>query len=233
MKSPGPRQLRALASEVIAQSQRLLIVLAGINGAGKSSLYDEYIDSPGGLIPASRDKLPFVNADLIARRLPATGDARADALHAASVAEQERQRLLASGASFCMETVFSDRSGSKLGFMAAARNRGYTVILLFVGLAAPDLAILRVAQRVRTGGHHVPPETVRERYPRTLINLARALPSVDLALIYDNSDADVPYRVLAAWRSGHQVLRTGDLPQWYRDVLVMKQSNEPPPARTP
>lgn len=226
MSSPSPQVLHALTCEVLAASRRVLIVLAGINGAGKSSLYHEYIEALAG---TAHPALPFINADMIARALPQSGDATADTLRAANLAEQERQRLLATGESFCMETVFSDRSGHKLEFLKSARRRGYTVVLIFVGLASAELAILRVAQRVLAGGHPVPADTIRERYPRTLGNFARALAFVDLALVYDNSDADLPFQPVSAWRKGRQILRDGNLPQWYRDVLFLKQTTDPLP----
>ena len=183
-----------------------IIVLAGPNGAGKSTFYELFLDG----IP-----VPFVNADRIAKSL--LHDAHSVDYAAAKIAEAERQRLAAERQSFVMETVFSDPAGDKVRFLKCARDAGYFVLLVYIGLDHPGLAAARVAHRVRNGGHAVPPERVAARYHRSLANLRKALGFVDHAYLCDNST--VPYRRVAETVRGRVVLQAPKLPAWAADVL--------------
>jgi predicted ABC-type ATPase len=211
-----------LLEQAIPADTPTLIVFAGGNGSGKSTLYDEVF----AVITASQKfahdtPMPFVNADRIARGLLPSGDVDADNLLAAKLADAERHRLLEAGQSFCMETVFSDRGGKKLEFFVEAQRRGYAVVLLFVGLASPELAILRVQHRVQLGGHAVKPEDIRDRYPRTLTNLAQAIQFVTTVIILDNSEIEQPYRFVAAWHNGEFMTQVSPPPKWYTQVLAI------------
>jgi predicted ABC-type ATPase len=190
----------------------LLVVLAGPNGAGKSTFYELYLRELG---------LRFINADVIARALAPAGPAQAEgaAYRAAQVADAARRALVAMGESFCMETVFSDPVGAKLAFLREAREAGYRVVLHFIGLASPELSQARVLHRVLNGGHDVPDEKLFARYPRTLENLARAASQVDALLLYDNSSAAEPYRLLGRLERGEVVERHPPVPEWAHAVL--------------
>ena len=118
----------------------------------------------------------FVNADLLARELN-PDDPSAVAYEAAALADQERRQLVEMGESFCMETVFSDPVGDKLYFLKEARMAGYHVLLIFIGIESPGLSEARVIQRVSEGGHDVPDDRLRSRFPRTLENLRCAIRS--------------------------------------------------------
>ena len=183
-----------------------VIVLAGPNGAGKSTFYELFLDG----IP-----VPFVNADRIAKTL--LHDPDSPDYEAAKIAEAERQRLVAERQSFVMETVFSDPAGDKVRFLQQARDAGYFVVLVYVGLDHPGLAAARVAHRVRNGGHAVPPDRVVARYGRSLANLRKALRFVDHAYLYDNSAE--PYRRVAETVQGRVVLQAPKLPAWAAGVL--------------
>lgn len=188
---------------------RFVLVLAGPNGAGKSTFHDVYLRSLD---------LPLVNADLIARDLD-VANAVARARQAADTAEAERRLLIARGESFCMETVFSDPVGAKLGLLRDAQREGYEVILVFIGLDSPDLSLARVMQRVEQGGHDVPDDRLRARFPRTLANLQAAVSFVDRALLLDNSDAHSPYRFVALFERGRRRRKARLTPAWAASVL--------------
>ncbi|MBX3275305.1 MAG: AAA family ATPase [Sandaracinaceae bacterium] len=199
------RHLRA----ALAQRERALLVIAGPNGAGKSTFYDTVLAALG---------LPFVNADLIAATL-AEGDPVRLARRASSVADEERAALLARGESFVTETVFSDPAGAKIAMLREAQDRGYAVLLVFVGVASAGLGVLRVGQRVAAGGHPVPLARIEARFPRTLANLRTALGFVDVAWIFDNSSVEVPFRFVARWERGRRVRRSRLRPAWLPDDL--------------
>jgi predicted ABC-type ATPase len=118
-----------------------------------------------------------------------------------------------------METVFSDPAGAKLAFLRDARAAGYRVLLLFIGLESAELSQARVIQRVAAGGHDVPDEKLFARFPRTLENLSRAIGVVNEARLYDNSDAERPYRLLGRTEDGTVVERHPPLPAWAEAVL--------------
>lgn len=200
--------LQALAGQ-IAGDGRFVLVLAGPNGAGKSTFYDLHVRPLG---------LPFVNADLIAGELD-TPDGEARARAAATLADEERRQLVARGEAFCMETVFSDPVGAKLDFLREAQRQGYEIILIFIGLESPALSLARVVQRVGQGGHDVPEARLAARYPRTLANLAAAVAVVDIALLLDNSDVDVPFRFVALYERGRRRKKARRVPSWARKIV--------------
>jgi predicted ABC-type ATPase len=137
----------------------------------------------------------------IARRLsPFDPDTAA---FAASRLMIERMReLIEAGASFSFETTCAGIGHSRL--VRDCKNAGYRVTLLFLWLPSPELAVARVANRVRLGGHRIPVEAIVRRYWVGLRNMRRLyLPLVDLGLVYDNSDVG---RVLIAESSSAGIL---------------------------
>ena len=100
-----------------------------------------------------------------------------------------------------------------------AQQQGYAVEMVFIGLDSPELSVARVMQRVEVGGHDVSDDRLRARFPRTLANLAQALPWVDRVQLYDNSSVDAPYRHVATVEQGRIVARGRIMPQWARRVL--------------
>jgi len=186
----------------------LLIVLAGSNGSGKTTFFDEYLQQLG---------LPYVNADRLADALrnaaPAAPNDDVDR-RAFEEAERLRGAFVEARVSFCTETVLSDEVGAKLQFLRDARTAGFVVVLIFVGLDSPQLSVARVMQRVRAGGHDIPDEKLHARFPRTLQNLRAAITIVDDAFLFDNSSVDDPYRIVAVYHGGQLVSRHSPLRPW-------------------
>ena len=190
----------------------VLLFLAGPNGAGKTTFFEEYLE------PIA---LPYVNADRIARVLRANDPGLETEVldrRAFTDAESLRRALVDARLSFCTETVFSDPARAKLGFLEAARGRGFVVFLVFIGLESAALSIARVRQRVRQGGHDVPEDRLRARFPRTLANLREAIGIVDETYLFDNSSYDAPYRIVAVYQRGVLASRHPPLPGWTRDL---------------
>ena len=130
-----------------------------------------------------------------------------------------REALVERGESFVFETVLSDPTGDKVAFLAGAARRGDVVVLCYVGLAGPDQSIERVAMRVSQGGHDVPDDKLRSRFPRTLANLQTAISQLPHVLIYDNSDLTVAYRRVAVCEHGQLRELQEPIPEWLRPVL--------------
>ena len=187
--------------------RKQLWLLAGGNGAGKSTFYRTALQPRG---------MALVNADNIARDM--APDSTEEASYAAAqLAEHLRYDLLNKGVSFCFETVFSHPA--KIDFIAQAKALGYEVVLVFIHLDNSDLNKARVIQRVSEGGHNVPEEKIESRIPRTLNHIKTALPLADEVYLLDNSRWDMPLRRIAALKAGTPVIYADTLPAWARELL--------------
>ncbi|KAF3983357.1 MAG: dephospho-CoA kinase [Methylococcales symbiont of Hymedesmia sp. n. MRB-2018] len=186
-----------------------LWLLAGGNGAGKSTFYRTQLEPLG---------LPFINADILAKQL-FSEQAEQHSYKAARIAETMRLDLLQQGRTFCFETVFSHPS--KIDFVAQAKTMGYEVILIFIHLDQISLNQARVAQRVSEGGHNVPKDKVESRIPRTLQNIKQVLPLCDRCYLLDNSRLDSPFQQIAEIKGNRQVIVKFDpLPEWAKAMLT-------------
>ncbi|MCC6415285.1 MAG: zeta toxin family protein [Opitutaceae bacterium] len=183
----------------------LIVTIAGPNGAGKSTFYETFLREGG---------LRFVNADEIAQELALEPYA------AANVANALRAELVRQRESFVFETVFSDPVGDKVAFLQEAEAAGYSVVLCYIGLAAPKISEERVAMRVSQGGHDVPSDKLAARFPRTLANLKTAIQKLPLVLVFDNSDLANPYRRVAEFERGKAKSLTKPIPAWLKSVLT-------------
>lgn len=179
----------------------VIVALTGPNGAGKSTFFSAHL-APAGL--------RFVNADELGRELGV------GPYEAAELAGRLRRTLVAQRESFVFETVFSDPVGDKLGFLRAAGEAGYTVVLCFVGLDCVQTSEQRVAMRVLQGGHDVPTEKLRTRFDRTLANLHRAIRELPCVHVYDHSDLRTPFRRVAEFAHGRPVYLAKRPPAWLK-----------------
>lgn len=182
----------------------VIVALAGPNGSGKTTFYHSHLQSTG---------LRLVNADTVAREL---GIAPYDA---AKVAKSMREELVIDRESFIFETVFSDPVGDKLGFLKEAARSGYTVLLCFIGTSGPDVSEERVAMRVSQGGHDVPSEKLRTRYPRILRNLKAALRELPCVWVFDNDDLRSPFRLVVISENGQITKLRRPVPAWLQPLL--------------
>ena len=177
----------------------VVVALAGPNGAGKTTFYHAHLQ---------RSALRLVNADVLA------GELGLDPYAAARVADVVRRQLVAARESFVFETVFSDPVGDKVGFLKEAVRAGYTVVLCFIGIAGPATSDQRVAMRVSQGGHDVPTDKLRSRFPRAMANLKRAIRELPWVVVYDNEDLGRPFRQVAVFDHGRPVSMAKAPPSW-------------------
>lgn len=180
-----------------------VVALAGPNGAGKTTFFRSQLEPLG---------LRFVNADLLSQELGV------DPYEAARIADALRRELLQRSESFIFETVLSDPVGDKVSFLEEVAHTGYLVVLCFIGVDSVAVSEERVAMRVSQGGHDVPDDKLRERYPRTLANLGKAIQRLPHVLVYDNSDISHPYRLIAAFERGEPQLLAEPLPEWFKPL---------------
>ena len=121
--------------------------------------------------------------------------------------------------SFIFETVFSDPVGDILTFLKEAAKAGYTVVLCFIGIAGPQLSEERVAMRVSQGGHDVPSEKLKSRFPRTMSNLAAAIRELPHVLIFDNGDLSTLFRQVAVFEHGKLAFSNAPFPEWFEPLM--------------
>jgi predicted ABC-type ATPase len=181
-----------------------MVAIAGANGAGKTTFFETFIRPAG---------LRFLSADIISRELHVTPYA------AARVADSVRQELVNQRASFVFETVFSDPAGAKLSFLKKAVLEGYNVVVCFIGISGPDISEQRVAMRVSQGGHDVPADKLRSRFPRTMTNLRNAIRELPSVWIFDNDDLRAPFRLVAVVEGGQSVQVRKPIPHWLRSAI--------------
>lgn len=154
-----------------------IIILAGPNGAGKTTFARSFL-------PQEANCLRFINADLIAAGLsPFAPDAVA--LKAGRLMLREIDDCVKQKESFAFETTLSG-----LGYLARIRkwrSNGYKVSLYFLALPSAETAILRVAARVKQGGHNIPESVIRRRFIAGLHNFDNAYKfEVDRWAKFDN-----------------------------------------------
>ena len=196
------------------KSPRWFHLLAGPNGAGKSTLYRALVRE-GILGPP----LEFVTADLHEQaHLQHIADPEARSEAARHWADERRATLLRKGADYASETVFSHPS--KLALIEEAQRCGYTVALYVVALDEPSRLLSRVAQRVREGGHAVPPERILARYPRTMENLTQAVHRANVSYLYDAAEVTGTGPQLVAVCTPHETTAlVPHLPRWAQQLL--------------
>ncbi len=172
--------------------EKKIVIIAGPNGAGKTTFACEFLPNEAGC-PV------FINADLIAAGLSPFQPELA-ALKAGRLMLKEIQEYSQRGANFAFETTLSGRSYMRM--ISDWQAQCYHVKLFFLNLPSAEMAIMRVAERVRQGGHNVPEEVIRRRFEAGRINfelLYRNL--VDSWAVYDSSGDGLQ---IIEWSENHE-----------------------------
>ncbi len=158
-------------------------VLAGVNGAGKSSIGGAIVRQHGG---------EYFNPDEAARALMKANSAltQTDANSTAwRQGVQLLQRAIKERLDFAFETTLGGNTITDL--LTQAAEQGIAIHVWYVGLSSPELHIARVQARVSQGGHDIPEESIHRRYEHSRLNLIELLPHLTTLRMYDNSvDAD-------------------------------------------
>jgi predicted ABC-type ATPase len=200
----------------------VLFVLAGVNGAGKSSI--------GGHLLA-RNGLSWFNPDTFARELKAATGCDQETANANAWHESMRrlEEAVAKGLNHAFETTLG---GTSVTAKILQATKTHDVLIWFCGLSSPELHIARVAARVVAGGHPIPEAKIRERYPLAQMNLIKLMPHAAYIKVYDNSaeaaaDGTVPDPILVLEMENGQIISPApnDLnalqraPEWTKSLL--------------
>ena len=160
-----------------------VIIIAGPNGAGKTTLAPLLLRDTFGV-------MEYVNADAIALGLSAFQPERV-ALEAGRIMLRHLRTLAAQRRTFAFESTLATRSYAP--WIRQLCQQDYAFHVLFLWLRSPDLAVQRVRERVRLGGHDVPEVVVRRRYQYGIRNFFDLyLPLATSWSVYDNSVAQTP-----------------------------------------
>jgi predicted ABC-type ATPase len=198
-----------------------IIVIAGVNGAGKSSVVGATIREAGGR---------YYNPDEAARTLRVVDPSLSVAEANARAWEEGRaglERAIARHEDFTFETTLG--GATIAGLLARALDEGLAVVVRYVGLDTPERHIARVQARVAQGGHDIPDTKVRERYVRSREHLVALLPRLTDLAVYDNSAERDPARgeapepmLLLRTAAGRITFlaQQADIPAWARAVVA-------------
>ena len=198
-----------------------LYVIAGVNGAGKSSIAGATFRALGS---------DYFNPDEAARRLMAVnpGLGQRDANSAAwRQGVRLLKRALEERLDFAFETTLGGHTITQL--LGQAATQGIEIHLWYVGLSSPELHLKRVRERVLRGGHDIPEKDIRRRYEHSRLNLIALLPHLTALRVHDNSqEADlaageppVPQLILQMERA--KIVGPPDLshtPDWAKPIAA-------------
>jgi predicted ABC-type ATPase len=155
-----------------------VFIIGGCNGAGKTT-------ASKTILPEILDCREFVNADEIASAL-SPKNPEAVAIRAGRIMLEKIRHYAEQNIDFAFETTLATKS--YVPMLREMKGRGYSTILNYFYLESVELAIERVAIRVRNGGHSIPEETIRRRYYRGIKNLKHLyIPIADSWYLFDNS----------------------------------------------
>jgi predicted ABC-type ATPase len=179
------------SSPLLGTTKPRAVILGEINGAGKTT-------ASRALLAETLRITTFVNADAIAQGLSGFNPEEV-ALEAGRIMLERLHSLAEQRADFAFETTLAARSYAK--WLRNLTARGYSTHLFYFWVCDAEFAVERVAARVRAGGHHVPPDTVRQRYGRSIRNLFELyIPHLTTWKVYDNTAGD--YRLIAEGGEG-------------------------------
>lgn len=190
----------------------LLIVIAGPNGSGKTTITSEVIESDW------MEDAVYINPDNVALERFGDWNSTDAVLEAARYCEQWREDCLREGKSLIFETVMS--APDKLDFIRRAKAAGYFVRIFFISTENPSINASRIARRVMKGGHDVPISKIISRYAKSIVNCTSIAKEVDRLYVYDNSIDDCKAQPLFRLRDGSLAKQYVDIiPDWAKNIL--------------
>ena len=176
------------------------IIIAGVNGAGKSILFQTQYHLKN---------IQRINTDEILKKF---GDWKnpTDLMKAGKMTVEKLKECLDSEISFNHETTLCGHSIFRL--IETAISKGYYVEMHYIGLDSSEIAKERVRCRVKKGGHGIPDTDIDRRYKQSFENLKLIIPLCSLVALYDNT---MNFRRFAIYKSGKLARLSQNVPLWW------------------
>lgn len=176
------------------------IIIAGVNGTGKSSLR--------GVLEGQGTPLGhIIDADAIAK------ENNFDNIKAGKQAVSQIKYCLDNNISFTQETTLAGHRTERT--LRQARKQGYFITMYYIGLNSKEESILRIANRVRKGGHNIPDADVIRRFENRIESLSKVIPLCDKVVFYDNENGFIKVAEIVnnkfSYTNGHR-------PQWLSEI---------------
>jgi predicted ABC-type ATPase len=207
----------------VADSAPTITVLAGTNGAGKSSI-------GGAQLAATRTS--FYNPDIETRTLMVANPGMTlDEANAAAwrIGKERLEAAIENRNSFNFETTLGGTTIARL--LTKAHANGLRIRVWYCGLHNAELHIARVRSRVLRGGHDIPEKNIRERYDASRNKLCSILPSINELILYDNSNDADPHEgrtprpvLLLHFRDGRILNLASAMPEWAKPIAAIALS---------
>lgn len=199
-------------SKEVRQHLPLLIVIAGPNGSGKTSVTSQLLKSEW-----VEDAL-YINPDIIAQEKFGDWNNQEAVINSAKYCERLREKCLVERKSFIFETVMSAKD--KVDFLLRAKEAGFFIRVFFISTKSPTINAARVANRVIKGGHDVPINKIVSRYAKSIVNCHIVGKFVDRLYVYDNSIDNRMPEPLFRLRNGNMgKMYVDKLPEWAQNIL--------------
>lgn len=190
----------------------ILIVIAGPNGSGKTTVTSQLLESEW------LEDAMYINPDIVAQEKFGDWNSPEAVLSAAKYCAELRENCLKNHESLIFETVMS--SADKIDFICRAKEAGYFVRLFFISTSNPAINASRIARRVMKGGHDVPINKIISRYIKSIANCSAIADRVDRLYVYDNSLEN--RRIKPLFRLTNGVLGkmyVKNVPEWALNIL--------------
>lgn len=185
----------------------VLIVIAGPNGSGKTSVTSKILHHDW------MEDAIYINPDIIAQEKYGNWNSREAVMQAVQYCEELREKCLIEHKSLIFETVLSVED--KIDYILRAKEAGFFVRFFFVCTEHPTINAARIARRVMEGGHDVPISKIISRYDKSIANSCVVSEFADRTYVYDNSIEDSDAQLLFRLNNGEIVKQyVNTIPRW-------------------
>lgn len=196
-----------------AEHKPELIIIAGPNGSGKTSITQKFLHHEWA------EGTTYINPDQVAKDMFGNWNDSDAVLKAANYCSELREKCLAEKKSFVFETVFSAQD--KIDFVIRAKEAGFFIRVFFISTSNPAINASRIANRVMKGGHDVPITKIISRYYKAIRNCKTVSSIVDRLYVYDNSIDDADAQPLFRLSEGVMAKQyTTYIPEWAINLLA-------------